>query len=161
MLYRRKDSSYWWIKITHDGKTIQRSTGTDDKKLAQEYHDKLKAELWNQSKLGEKPKYIWEQAVLKWIEESSHKKSLQDDKMHLRWLDHYLAGKTLQSITKQEIESLTKIRASESVKNATVNRMLALLRSILRKAALEWEWIDKIPKVITKDEILYCTSQSF
>lgn len=25
--------------------------------------------------------------------------------------------------------------------------MLALLRSILRKAALEWEWIDKIPKI--------------
>jgi integrase len=67
--------------------------------------------------------------------------------MHLRWLDHYLAGKTIQSITKQEIEALTKIRASESVKNATVNRMLALLRSILRKAALEWEWIDKVPKI--------------
>lgn len=147
MLYRRKNTSYWWIKITHNGQAIYRSTGTEDKKLAQEYHDKLKAELWNQSKLGEKPKYIWEEAVLKWLEESAHKKSISDDKMHLRWLDYYLAGKTLQNINKQEIEALIKIRSAEGVKNATVNRMLALLRSILRKAALEWEWIDKVPKI--------------
>ena len=147
MLYKRNDSKFWWIKITHDGKIIQRSTGTNDKKLAQEYHDKLKVDLWNQSKLGDKPKYIWQEAVLKWLEESAHKKSIRDNKIHLRWLDYHLADKTLQSITKREIEALIKIRAAEGVKNATVNRMLAVLRSILRKAELEWEWIDKAPKI--------------
>ncbi len=29
--------------------------------------------------------------------------------------------------------------------NATVNRMLEVLRAILRKAAREWEWTDHIP----------------
>lgn len=29
----------------------------------------------------------------------------------------------------------------------TANRFLALIRAVLRKAALEWEWIDKVPKI--------------
>ena len=82
MLYRRKDSSYWWLKIAVNGRTIQRSTGTDNKTKAQK-HDKIKAELWSRSKLGEKPKYIWQEAAIKWLQESGHKKSIDDDKMHL------------------------------------------------------------------------------
>jgi integrase len=147
MLYRRKDSAYWWLKISVGDKTIQRSTGTENKLKAQEYCDKLKAELWAQSKLGDKPSHTWEEAVIKWIEESAHKKSLLDDKKNLRWLHIHFAGKMLQSINKQEIERITKIKASDGVKNATINRILALIRSILRKAMLDWEWIDKIPKI--------------
>ena len=44
-LYRRKDSPYWWTKLSHDGRSIQRSAGTSDRKKAREYHDKLKARL--------------------------------------------------------------------------------------------------------------------
>ena len=51
-LYRRTDSPHWWIKISHSGTTIQRSTGTEDKSQAREYHDKLKASLWEQQRLG-------------------------------------------------------------------------------------------------------------
>lgn len=31
--------------------------------------------------------------------------------------------------------------------NATANRYLSLIRAILRKACLEWEWIERVPKV--------------
>ena len=44
-LYKRNDSPRWWVKISHGGRTIQRSTGTEDKAQAQEYHDKLKVSL--------------------------------------------------------------------------------------------------------------------
>ena len=147
MLYRRKDSRYWWIKIEVNGRRIQRSAGTDSKTKAQEYHDKIKAELWNQSKLKEKPNYIWQEAAIKWLQESSHKKSIADDKMHLRILDDYLRDKTLQSVSRQEIEVIIESRRKGGVTNATINRTLALLRSILRKAMLEWEWLDKIPHI--------------
>ena len=136
MLYRRKDSRYWWIKIEVNGRRIQRSAGTDSKTKAQEYHDKIKAELWNQSKLKEKPNYIWQEAAIKWLQESSHKKSIADDKMHLRILDDYLRDKTLQSVSRQEIEVIIESRRKGGVTNATINRTLALLRSILRKAML-------------------------
>ena len=33
-------------------------------KKAQEYHDRAVAELWKQSKLGAKPRYSWNEAVV-------------------------------------------------------------------------------------------------
>ncbi len=36
---------------------------------------------------------------------------------------------------------------AEGASNATVNRVLALVRAILRKCACDWDWIDKAPGV--------------
>ena len=54
-LFKRKDSPYWWVKLNHKGRRLQQSTGTADNAKAQEYHDKLKASLWDQERLGIKP----------------------------------------------------------------------------------------------------------
>ncbi len=148
MLYKRKDSKYWWIKIAVPGaKTIQRSAGTELKKEAQEYHDKLKNDLWKQARLGEKPKYCWEEAVIRWIEETTHKATHKDDLMHLRWVDIYLRGKQLDNITRDDIDIITRNRLGEGVTNATTNRTLAVIRAILRRAHNEWEWVDRHPKI--------------
>lgn len=125
-LYKRKDSKFWWIKINHDGRTIYESTGTDDKQQAQEYHDQLKAQLWKQSKLGEKPKYRWEDAVLKWIAETKHKATQHDDIAHLRWCDIYLRNKLLENISREDIELITTQRLAQGASNATTNRTLAV-----------------------------------
>ena len=45
-LYRRKDSPCWWVKlppIRGESKPLQQSTGTADKRQAQQVHDKLAA----------------------------------------------------------------------------------------------------------------------
>jgi hypothetical protein len=60
---------------------------TDNKALAKELHDTLKAEQWRVSKLGERPTRTWNEAVVRWLKESGHKASLETDKSHLRWLD--------------------------------------------------------------------------
>lgn len=147
MLYKRKGTSYWWIKIQHNGQTIYRSAGTDDKKKAQQYHDKLKNSLWEQDKLGAKPKYKWEDAVIRWISETKQKATQHDDLTHLRWLDIYLKSRTLDGITRDDIDTITQSRVAEGVTNATANRTLAVIRAILRKACNEWDWIDKHPKI--------------
>ena len=146
-LYKRKDSSYWWIKINHDGRTIYKSTGSEDRQKAQEYHDQLKSQLWKQSKLGEKPQYRWEDAVLKWIAETKHKATQHDDLTHLRWVDIFLRKKLLSAIDRRDIELIITTRLSEGATNATTNRTLAVIRAILRKSVHEWEWIDKHPKI--------------
>ena len=87
----RKRGSCWWIDVVApNGERIRRSTATSDKALAQEYHDRLKAELWRLAKLGEKPRHTWNDAVVRWLKESAHKATIGNDKLHLRWLDHYL-----------------------------------------------------------------------
>ncbi len=97
--------------------------------------------------MGHKPGRSWQEAVLRWLEETSQKASQKDDIANLRWLDPYLGGLMLPDITRDKIDSLIAIRMREGVTNATVNRMLAVIRAILRRAAFDWEWLDKIPKV--------------
>jgi len=84
-LYKRKDSPNWWVKITHSGQCLQQSTGTSDREKAREYHDKLKASLWEQERLGARPSHCWNEAVVRYLAETSHKASQADDKSHLRW----------------------------------------------------------------------------
>jgi len=59
----------------------------------------------------------------------------------------YLRGKYLDEITRDVIEHVATERASTGVSNSTVNRTLEVLRAILRRAALEWEWLDRAPQV--------------
>jgi integrase len=146
-LYKRKDSPYWWIKLSHDGRSIQKSTGTFELKKAREYHDKLKAQLWDLSRLGIKPSHTWEEAVLRWLEEKSHKKSIKDDRRNFIWLGSHLEGMVLERIDRDLVDFITQARRRSGVANGTVNRTLALLRSVLRAAVNDWEWLERAPKI--------------
>jgi integrase len=146
-LYKRNDSPYWWIKLSHNGRRIQRSTGTSDKAKAREYHDKLKASLWDQERLGIKPSHSWKEAAVRWLRESTHKATQDLDMMHLRWLDRFLGGLMLADINRDVIDRITQARLADGVSNASVNRLLQCVRVILRRAVHEWEWLDKVPKI--------------
>ena len=145
-LYKRKDSTQWWIKISLHGRTIQRSTGTADKIQALEYHDKLKTSLWEQARLGVKPSRSWQEAVVKWLLETSDKATHSEDKQKLVWLHAYLGELLLDEINLEVIDKIRSAKLKEVTK-ATTNRYLALIRSILIRARDEWEWIDKVPKI--------------
>src|ERR1700675_578246 len=145
-LYRRTDSPHWWIKISHSGTTIQRSTGTEDKAQAREYHDKLKASLWEQQRLGVKPRRAWKEAVVRWLAETAEKATHQEDIKKLRWLDPFLGHLMLDEITLDVIDGI-KAEKLKTAGKSTVNRYLALVRAVLLRARDEWEWINKAPKV--------------
>lgn len=103
--------------------------------------------MWRISKLGEKPRHIWNEAVVRWLKEQSHKATIEMDKIHLRWLDAFLNGKPLDTISRSMIDKITEAKLAEGVTNATVNRVLEILRAILRRCVNEWEWLDKAPMV--------------
>lgn len=145
-LYRRKDSSVWWLKLAVNGRMVQRSTGTSDKAKAQEYHDRLKSEMWEQARLGVKPRRTWQEAVTRWLLETSDKRTHQDDIAKLRWLDSFLRDVHLADISLSKVDEIRSAKLKEASKS-TVNRYLALVRSILKKSCNEWEWVDKMPKI--------------
>jgi integrase len=143
-LYKRGGT--WWIRFTTPGgERVRCSARTSDKAEAQELHDSLRAEAWRVHKLGEKPRRTWDEAALKWLQESE-KATIEEDKAKLRWLQPFLRTKYLDSIDREQIGELARIKAEQS-SPPTANRYLALIRAILRKAAFEWEWIDRVPKV--------------
>jgi integrase len=142
-----KRGSTWWVRFTSpNGERIRRSAGTTDRKKAQEYEDRLKAELWRVHKLGEKPRRTWEETVVRWLQDKEHKADREKDKAKLRWFDPYLGTLYLDEIDRALIDRIGKIRKQES-SPSTANRYLALLRAILRMARDEWEWVDHIPRV--------------
>ncbi len=146
-LFKRSDSPNWWVKLNHNGRRIQQSTGTSDEKRAREYHDKLKASLWDQERLGIKPSHSWNEAVVRYLAEMSHKASHSDDKAHLRWVDRFLGGAELKSINRDVVDRILAARQADGVANSTVNRTMEVIRAVLRRAAHEWEWLDRVPRV--------------
>ena len=145
-LYKRKDSSVYWVKLHHGGQVVQKSTGTSDKSKAKEYHDTLKASLWEQERLGVKPRYSWQQAAGRWIEETSRKATHHQDVAKLKWLHSILGDLMLDEIS-LDVISRVKLSRLKNVGESTTNRYLALVRAILKRAVDEWEWLEKAPKV--------------
>ncbi len=144
-LYKRGIT--WWISFTAPGgKRIRRSAGTTDKQQAQEFHDKLKAEYWRIHKLGEKPRRTWQDAVVRWLQEKAHKADIKKDAAKLKWFHPHLGGLYLDQIDRNVVDQIGEKKRTEA-SPSTANRYLALLRSILRAARDDWEWIDKIPRV--------------
>lgn len=144
-LYKRGNT--WWVRFTApNGERIRRSAGTEDKQLAQEYHDRLKVELWRIHRLGEKPRRTWQEVAVRWMRETDTKGDHHKDIAKLRWLDQFLRNHHLDEITRDVVDQIAaakKVEASAS----TANRYLALLRAILRRARDDWEWIETIPRV--------------
>jgi integrase len=145
MLFKRKGSKYWHYKFTICGKTVFRSTGTEDKTKAQEIADKAKAQAHDTIKMGEKPRYLWQAAVIRWISESE-KKSIETDKYHLKWLRTFLDDVYIDDINEALIEKIIAEKLKVAGKTR-VNRTTELIRSILNKSMKEWKWIDNVPHI--------------
>lgn len=90
--------------------------------------------------------YLWRDAAEKWLFETDHKRDHRGDKFKLRWIAEHWNDKPVKDITREEINKLAELR-KQSVKPSTVNRYLALIRSILRRCAFEWMWIQKPPYI--------------
>lgn len=122
--------------------------------------------MWNQAKLGHKPRYTWKDAVVRFVSDREHSASLETVKIHLRWLDPYLGNSELSKIDRSMIDKIAAAKRAEfvmtntkdglkstgrKVKPSTVNRVLEVLSSVLN-AAVEWEWLDRTPKVAMQAE---------
>jgi len=144
-LYKRDE--VWWIDIFHQGKRVRKSTGTEVKQDAQQFHDHVKHELWLEKQIKSIPNKTWMDAVVRWLEESKHKRSLATDKIHFAWLDQYLRNKRLSDIDRDLIEAIAKKKEKMNVSLTTVNRILELIRAILNRAQKEWGWLVSVPVI--------------
>lgn len=143
MLYRRKHSRFYYVKLKHRGRVVRKSTGQTNKRDAARVAEEFRKILASRRKQSG---FTFGDAALRWLDEKQHKKSIQTDIAILDWLQPRLETLLLADITRDKIEELRKeklVNCSQS----TVNRHMALLRAILRTAKTDWEWIEKIPKV--------------
>ncbi len=107
----------------------------------------MKSEAWRIGNLGDKPRYTWQDAVIRWMTENGHKRSLRNDKDNFTYLDKHFRDKWLDEINKKTIDFIKQDKLSTGVANGTVNRILALIRAVLNAAKNEWEWLDNVPTI--------------
>lgn len=137
----------YWVRFTDpSGQLVRESTGTGDKRSAQEYLDARKAAGWRQSKLGEKSDRLWEEAAARWLQEKAGKRSIRDDADKIVWFNERFAGKRLGQLTDDLIQDVVEKQLGHRA-TATRNKYYALMGGILNRAATVWKWTDRTPHI--------------
>jgi len=148
-LYRRKDSRFWWISLVlQDGRRVCQSTGCINRTDAESFAVRLKNEAIETKQQGLLGIFVWQQAVVRYLEEFADKRSLSDDRDHLKKLDPYLRSLRLDAIDMTVLQPFIRDRKlKDGVSNATINRALEVVRRILNVAHQDWRWLKGVPKV--------------
>lgn len=146
----KKENGIWWIDFrTPSGQRIRRSAKTTERKLAQQYHDKLKHESWQVEKLGKKPERTIEEALIRFLEVSQGQKDLETKIRHTEYWRSVLGGRLLSSLTTDDILNnlpTHKKGTQEKLSPSTQNRYRTSIMRVL-SLAHKAGWIDSIPFV--------------
>jgi len=144
----KRRNRIWWCKWQIRGRTIAESTGTENRAKAQEYHDRRRAALYDEARLGKKPAHSWDEAALDWYTtHGSKKKSAEDDRLRLKRLTTKLSGKAIDAIDATTIESAIPKKKIDGkpISPATRNRYMAVASAVMHRAA-NLKWISSAPK---------------
>lgn len=151
-LIRRGESKIYSYEFSVAGHRYRGSTGTTSLTLAKQFEAKLKEDIWGQIKLGNKPRYGWFDAVERFCSEMQTGRTTKDEeqinkeKGMLAIITEEWGNLSLEAINANLISQLAHTLI-EGRKPATVNRYLAVLKTLLRKACYEWEWTARVPRI--------------
>jgi len=143
-LYKR--GQVWHMSFVYKGKRCRKSTGTEDKKLAQRILDKVKGQVAEGKWFQKLPERSFEQMMEKFLDEHASKKtSYRTFAGHVENMTTFFGNCSLFQITPRLINEYKNKRHSDGVKSATINRELATLKKAFNLALKEWEWIESNP----------------
>ncbi|WP_295624134.1 site-specific integrase [uncultured Nitrosomonas sp.] len=130
-----------------NGKRIRQSSGTEIRQDAEALLAKIRLEAFREHHFGIKPQRTWQEAAVRYLAIKANLRSIKDVQRICCKLDPILGHLMLNQITGDVIWSVIQSVLAKGNKPATVNRYLALIRSLLRMARDEWQWIDAMPKI--------------
>lgn len=148
-----KRGGIWHIDKTIRGTRICESTETGEIAKAQEHLAKRIDEIRQCKVFGQRPDRRFRAAATKFLEENQHKKSIDDDAMHLAQLDPFIGGLVLRHVHMDSLQPFIAKRRADGVKTSTINGALAVVRRILNLSASEWRdrqgltWLEHSVKI--------------
>ena len=142
-IHKRSDSPYYYIQFEINGHRVRQSSKTPNRQEAEQLELKLKQEYWDNKKLNKPLKYTWKEAVVKYVEEKQHKKSLEFDILMFNILSPYLREKLLTEIDRELMEHVAhSLKRTRSLTDSRINRYMSLVRGVLNLAHREWGWLN-------------------
>lgn len=126
----KRGQTYWVDVSAPNGERIRKTTGTSDKVKAQEYHDKLKHDLWQLEMLNKQPDRNFEEIVILALRDAEGQSSYYDKQIYARYFLNIFQGRKISSITVEEIiNSLPayNLRTKKAIAGSTKNRYLAFI----------------------------------
>src|SRR5580700_6859982 len=127
-----KRGNVWWVYLYRDGSRFQYSTGTSNRKRAEKIEDKLKQELNDQrfQLVEADPTMSFGALAARFIASGSVR---PHHVYHLKFLLPCFSDIPVLRLTKSLAEEFRRVRKNfnPSIKDATINRDLSVLRHIL------------------------------
>jgi len=149
----RKVGNIWHVEKKINGRRLCESTGTNNLEEAQKYLIRRLEGIRQATVYGVRPKRIFRDAAIKFLQENQHKKSIKDDAGTLKILDPFIGEIPLEAIHMGSLQRYIDTRRKDNVKNRTINYGLQVTRRILNLAAGEWmdenglTWLVAAPKI--------------
>jgi len=150
-LYKRKNSSQWWATWNQDGKRHRRSTGTDDRKLAEALVSKWVQEDFLEDHFGKKPELPFSEALLRYAkaQKRDHPRHfMSNTRYRLRYFANRFEGWNVSDFTFRAVQDFVDEQI-EKVSSGSVARDVAILKAILNKARREerTDFVPNFPRV--------------
>jgi len=137
-LYRRKDSTNWWMVIRHQGSIFYYSTGTSDRKVAEKIYETVKAKIILNQWFHENQKNITFSEFFNQYDSyargriRSYVRSVYPTIR--KWLLPYFGKLNLSEIDTKIVDSFQSCLISKGLSAASVNKYLTILKAMLSKA---------------------------
>jgi integrase len=149
-MFKRSDSNVWWTSKRHEGKRIQRSLGTANKKLAQAIEAKIRTELvegtYFKKRMGHNKSF---NALMdRFMEEYAPTVSKNMQRAYgcyLKNLSSYFGNPRLDAMKPKLIAGYKVHRRDHGASPSTINRELYMLSKACNLAVKEWEWLSDNP----------------
>ncbi len=147
-LYRRNGSPNWWVTWnSQDGKRYRRSSGTEDRKLAEALAGKWVKESFMEGHFGKRPDVPFAEALLRYAKthKRDHPRTFKRvTRYRLKHFQERFKGYTLAQFTLPVVQAYMDERL-ETVSLGTAQKDTAILRAILNKAYRE-DLLDTQPR---------------
>ncbi|MEI7637712.1 MAG: phage integrase SAM-like domain-containing protein [Syntrophus sp. (in: bacteria)] len=157
-LYKR--GSVWWMRFTHNGEQLRRSTETDNRTLAKRIFDKIKGEIaegkWFERLPGKD--YTFKDLMVKYMADhsavnkaaSSHKR----DKSLSAHLNKVFGDNYITDINPPMVSDYKTQRRKEGASPRTIQYELTLMSHAFNLAIFDWGWIEVNPlNKVTKETV--------
>jgi integrase len=150
-LYKR--NGVWHIDKQVDGRRICESTGAVELEEAERYLARRVESNRQAIVYGVRPRRLFKEAAIKFLNENQHKASIKDDAGRLKFLIPFIGNLPMESIHIGTLQPFIESRRNSGIKTRTINHGLKVVRHILNLASSEWmdeyglTWLLSAPKI--------------